>query len=171
MTECPSIEAYIENTYPQWEANQTDCDRKMVQEIPWSDWFAAWLEYSQADLPLAEKYELSLRLTDDGEITELNSRYRQKDQPTDVLAFAALDNDPVPPSDLSQPLYLGDIAISLDTAKEQAKEQNHSLSTEIAWLSSHGFLHLLGWDHPDPDSLEKMLQQQANLLKIVEITE
>ena len=72
--------------------------------------------------------------------------------------------------ELTESLYLGDIVISLDTAHQQAKEQHHSLVTEIAWLASHGLLHLIGWDHPDDYSLNKMLQKQAFLLKLLEIT-
>ena len=52
-------------------------------------------------------------------------------------------------------------------ARRQAQQQNHSLETELAWLASHGLLHLLGWDHPDDDSLIEMLAQQENLLKTI----
>lgn len=109
-------------------------------------------------------YELSLRLTDDGEIKTFNRQYRQQDCSTDVLAFAALEANIPQVSELNEPLYLGDIIISLDTALEQARSQNHSLTIELAWLASHGLLHLLGWDHPDEDSLAKMLACQRNLL-------
>jgi probable rRNA maturation factor len=68
------------------------------------------------------------------------------------------------------PLYLGDIVISIDTAQQQAQKQGHTLLTELAWLASHGLLHLLGWDHPDEESLERMLKQQVKLLKSVGIS-
>jgi probable rRNA maturation factor len=68
------------------------------------------------------------------------------------------------------PLYLGDIIISVDTAQRQALEQNHELNTELLWLASHGFLHLLGWDHPDEGSLTKMLECQARLLGTIGVT-
>lgn len=134
----------------------------------WQEWFEKWLFMLQNDLPPADGYELSLRLTDDAEIQELNAAYRNKNQPTDVLAFAALEVE-IPQSEemLRQPMYLGDIVISVDTASRQAVGQGHSLPTELAWLAAHGLLHLLGWDHPDDDSLSKMLSMQATLLEAV----
>jgi probable rRNA maturation factor len=131
------------------------------------DWFETWLAQPDLDLPAANSYELSLRLTDDTEIQLLNSQYRQKDQPTDVLAFAALENDmPLVPG---LPVYLGDIIISVDTANRQALIYQHPLQQELAWLASHGFLHLLGWDHPDEPSLENMLQRQEQLLGTINV--
>jgi probable rRNA maturation factor len=108
-----------------------------------------------------------LRLTTDTEIQTLNSQYREQDKPTDVLAFASLEAN-LPQSEemlASMPLYLGDIIVSVDTAQRQAQQQEHSLSTELAWLTAHGLLHLLGWDHPDEESLMEMLQQQVILLE------
>ncbi len=135
----------------------------------WKNWFSIWLENLIAYLPEAPSYELSLRITDDREIQSLNINYRHQDKPTDVLAFAALEVDFPQPGSEFEPLYLGDIVISIDTAIKQAQEQNHSLSQELAWLASHGLLHLLGWDHPDDESLEEMLSQQSILLKNIGI--
>ncbi|MGD1712065.1 rRNA maturation RNase YbeY [Dapis sp. BLCC M172] len=138
----------------------------------WEYWFWKWLEILQPDIPVAQNYELSLRLTDDSEIQTLNSQYRYQNQPTDVLAFATLEvNVPQPEvvdSDLQ--LYLGDIVISIETAFRQAKKQGHPLKTELAWLAAHGFLHLLGWDHQDEASWQKMLKQQLFLLHALGIT-
>jgi probable rRNA maturation factor len=113
-----------------------------------------------------------LRFTNDIEIQELNAQYRHQNQPTDVLAFAELEVDcpQLPKMQVELPLYLGDIVVSVDTAKRQAAQQNHLLSTELAWLVCHGLLHLLGWDHPDDESLEQMLEQQVQLLKTIGIT-
>jgi probable rRNA maturation factor len=135
----------------------------------WQDWFEQWLEILYPDAPLADACELSLRFTDDTEIQTLNDQYRQKNQPTDVLAFAALEADIPQIEEMRSllPLYLGDIVISVDTAKRQAQQQGHSLPTELAWLAAHGLLHLLGWDHPDEDSLVEMLNQQTTLLKAI----
>jgi probable rRNA maturation factor len=171
MTSKIITEAYIENNYLNDGDRQTPIDFTQINTIPWSQWFDIWLTILSESLPRASIYELSLRFTSDREITIFNNQYRQKNQPTDVLAFAALESELISPSELTESLYLGDIIISLDTASRQAREQRHSLVTEIAWLASHGLLHLLGWDHPDDSSLTKMLQQQANLLKLVEITE
>jgi probable rRNA maturation factor len=117
----------------------------------------------------SQTYELTLRLTDDREIQDLNQQFRHKNQPTDVLAFAALEvNSPVLVAmAVDEPVYLGDIIISVETATQQAQEQGHALQTELAWLASHGLLHLLGWDHPDEASLDQMLQQQCLLLQAI----
>lgn len=139
----------------------------------WEDWFVRWLETMKPDIPPHSAYELTLRLTDDQEIQQLNAQYRHKNQPTDVLAFAALElNSPQVPAQiqLSMPLYLGDIVISVDTAHRQAQQQGHSLRAELAWLATHGLLHLLGWDHPDEESLIEMLNRQETLLEIVDLT-
>ncbi len=137
----------------------------------WEAWFRQWLETLQPDLCNHQSYELSLRLTDDAEIQNLNAQYRQKDQPTDVLAFAALEVDaPQQEADGELPLYLGDIVISVETAQAQAIQQSHSLQQELAWLASHALLHLLGWDHPDEARLVEMLQQQAFLLQTIGIS-
>jgi len=142
-------------------------------DIPWTDWFNIWLEDLSDSLPKTQEgegFEVSLRLTDDSEIQSLNSTYRAQDKPTDVLAFAALEVNVPKLTELScDPIYLGDIIISVDTAKKQALEQSHSLQIELAWLASHGLLHLLGWDHPNLESLEAMLAKQASLLKSVGI--
>jgi probable rRNA maturation factor len=66
---------------------------------------------------------------------------------------------------------LGDIIISQTTAIFQAQERGHSLTYELAWLAAHGLLHLLGWDHPDDDSLEVMLTQQALMLQLISLHE
>lgn len=146
-------------------------DMPPITPETWETWFQEWLEQSAADLPPAPIYELSLRLTSDQEIQQLNAQYRNKDLPTDVLAFAALEVD-LPESlkmSSSLPLYLGDIVISVDTANQQANSQGHSLETELAWLATHGLLHLLGWDHPDEDSLKLMLTEQDKLLKLINL--
>nr|WP_202218582.1 rRNA maturation RNase YbeY [Okeania sp. KiyG1] len=143
----------------------------MPSEI-WSYWFKKWLEILQPNVSPAQNYELSLRLTGDGEIQILNHQYRYQNKPTDVLAFAALEvNVPTPEvidSDLQ--LYLGDIVISVETAIRQARQRKHSLTTELAWLAAHGFLHLLGWDHLDEQSWQEMVKQQLFLLNAVGIT-
>lgn len=134
----------------------------------WEFWFRRWLEELQPEFSPVQSYELSLRFTSDREIQSLNAQYRHQDKPTDVLAFAALETDSPITEDMEMlPLYLGDIVVSIETATRQANQQNHSLETELAWLSTHGLLHLLGWDHPDETSLNCMLEQQRVLLQKV----
>jgi len=87
-----------------------------------------------------EGAELSLYVTDDQEIRELNRTYRKKDRPTDVLSFPLGEK-------AEGYLLLGDVVISQDAAERQAKELGHSLKEEIKRLAVHGLIHLLGYDH------------------------
>ncbi len=135
-----------------------------IDDRTWAGWFYLWLEKMHPKLPLAKGYELSLLLTSDAEIQTINAQYCHQHQPTDVLAFAALEVD-FPECHELHPLTLGDIVISVETADRQAQQQRHSLSYELAWLAAHGFLHLLGWDHPDDESKTRMLEQQDMLLQ------
>lgn len=144
----------------------------VISAETWENWFNRWLEVLQPIEAIAPAYEIGLRLTSDAQIQTLNAQYRHQNKPTDVLAFAALEVDCPQPEELqaAESLYLGDIVISVDTAKRQAQQQQHPLSTELAWLAAHGTLHLLGWDHPDEESLSRMLKQQVILLQSVGIT-
>ena len=124
------------------------------------------MQAPELNLPPAPGYEIALRLTTDTEIQTLNAQFRQQDRPTDVLSFAAMEVD-FPQIDEQMcdgSLYLGDIVISVDTAARQSIERGYALERELAWLATHGLLHLLGWDHPDEPSLVEMLQQQETLL-------
>ncbi|MBK1989912.1 rRNA maturation RNase YbeY [Sphaerospermopsis aphanizomenoides BCCUSP55] len=170
----PKVELYVENFFLESSsvvAASTEFAQFSVSEDIWESWFDKWLDILSVDLPTAPSYEIGLRLTNDAQIQELNSQYRQQNKPTDVLAFAALEADFPQTEEMlaSQPLYLGDIIVSIDTAQQQAQQQEHSLTTELAWLTAHGLLHLLGWDHPDEESLMQMLKQQVILLDAVGI--
>ncbi|MBE9240345.1 rRNA maturation RNase YbeY [Synechocystis salina] len=143
-----------------------------VEELlanPWQGWCQSWLNCLAENLPPAPSYELTLLFTGDRRIQELNQQFRHQDKPTDVLAFAALEVDfPLTESEeMGEPLYLGDIVISLERADQQAKERGHSTKLEVVWLTAHGLLHLLGWDHPDEASLTTMLSQQSYLLTLI----
>jgi probable rRNA maturation factor len=140
-------------------------DGEPISTETWQQWFEKWLMVLEPDISPIQAYALTLRLTNDAEIRSLNALYRQQDRPTDVLAFAALEAPSTPTySWCAHPVELGDIVISVDTALRQAQAGDRSLSQELAWLASHGLLHLLGWDHPDSDSLDLMLTQQSQLL-------
>ncbi|MEM9539811.1 MAG: rRNA maturation RNase YbeY [Cyanobacteria bacterium P01_E01_bin.42] len=148
-----------------------DFPESPISEQMWQEWWQIWSEAVVEEMSQGDSWEVSLRLSSDREIRSLNARYRQKDAPTDVLAFAALEVD-FPQAELEgEPIYLGDIVISVETAARQAIQQGHSLKIELAWLASHGFLHLLGWDHPDEENLRKMLDRQRILLKIAGLFE
>ena len=159
---------YVENIYRDGSLSSDDLE--MVESIPWISWMEQWLSSTATDLQL-ENCELSLRLTGDRQIQELNCQYRSMDKPTDVLAFAATEAEINIPVDCAEPIYLGDLVISLETAVRQAAEQQHSLVVELAWLASHGLLHLLGWDHPDDRSLKQMLQRQWELIQLLNLQE
>jgi probable rRNA maturation factor len=159
------LELTVQNEIEQSLVNLIDID-----EDTWSEYFQIWIAQPDLGLPAASDYEVTLRLTDDAEIQSLNAQYRQIDRPTDVLAFAALEDEIVLPAEMhSLPLYLGDIIISIETAQRQAAIQKHSLAIELLWLASHGFLHLLGWDHPDDQSLNEMLACQDLLLGTINV--
>ena len=140
-------------------------------ERHWQALLGDWLGQLSPELPAelrAPAYSLGLLITDDRSIAVLNGEWRQQEGPTDVLAFAAQEA-PLPPGALAElgeaePLELGDIVISLETAARQAQEHDHDLERELRFLASHGLLHLLGWDHPDAASLERMLARQELLL-------
>jgi len=145
----------------------------LLDETAWLQQLEHWLNCICGDSSLncptlvssAEELSLGLRFTDDASICELNGTWRQREEPTDVLSFAALEDAPEWLDNGS--VELGDIVISLDTARRQALEHNHSLKRELQWLASHGLLHLLGWDHPDDARLEEMLACQDNLLNTI----
>jgi probable rRNA maturation factor len=101
-------------------------------------------------------YEVSLRIVGDPAIRVLNREYRGKDKPTDVLAFAQREA----PAGALHPELLGDLVISLDTARKQAKRGLHA---ELLHLASHGLCHLLGYDHQDDEQEREMNARAAQL--------
>jgi probable rRNA maturation factor len=105
-----------------------------------------------------DDYEVSLRLVGDAQIHALNRGYRRKDRPTDVLAFAQREG----PAAALHPALLGDIVISVDTARRQARR---GLYAELLHLASHGLCHLLGYDHRD-DGEEEAMNARAAALRV-----
>lgn len=91
--------------------------------------------------------ELSVLLTDDVTIRNLNAEHRDKDRATDVLAFPQRDDDAGQSSPGAHESLLGDVVISLDTAAAQARRRRHALLDEVTFLLAHGILHLVGYDH------------------------
>lgn len=104
---------------------------------------------------------VTILLTDDEYIRALNLQYRDEDASTDVLSFPA--GDPLPGSEHLLE-YLGDIAISVETAERQAAAKGHSLGAELQLLAVHGVLHLLGYDHTDEQQKAEMWAAQAAIL-------
>ncbi|MEN6416751.1 MAG: rRNA maturation RNase YbeY [Armatimonadota bacterium] len=112
-----------------------------------------------------ENTEVSILLTDDMQIAELNRKYREVDGPTDVLSFSLLEGEDEPAGEEDDWL-LGDVVISVETAKRQAETQGNSLDEEIDMLLAHGILHLLGYDHAEPEDEKIMFARQAEILRI-----
>ncbi|MDE0317996.1 MAG: rRNA maturation RNase YbeY [Candidatus Poribacteria bacterium] len=113
-----------------------------------------------------EDYEVSILLTDDLHMTELNLEYRGIDAPTDVLAFAMREGED---SEMMLSTILGDVVISLETAERHATTEKHSLEEEVAFLTVHGMLHLLGYDHQTQEEAAAMFNKQETILKHLKV--
>ncbi len=108
--------------------------------------------------------EVSLFLCSDAAIRDLNRRYRKLDEATDVLSFPQYaGREDLPAKGGS--LHLGDIAISLERARDQAVSFGHSLQREVGFLFTHGLLHLLGYDHGETGQARKMRQMEERVLE------
>ena len=103
--------------------------------------------------------ELSIVLTDDDRIKRLNRAYRRKNRPTDVLAFAQREGEH---GDRAGSL-LGDLVVSVPTARRQAGARGIELTSELTMLLAHGLLHLLGWDHDTPRKDRRMIRETERL--------
>ena len=103
--------------------------------------------------------ELTIVLTDDARLKELNRDYLGIDAPTDVLSFPASETDPE-----TGARYIGDILISIPRAKSQATAAGHPLESEVQLLVVHGVLHLLGHDHADAKEKSRMWKAQREIL-------
>lgn len=111
-----------------------------------------------------ENSEVSITLTDDKNIHELNKKFRGIDRPTDVLSFALRESDE--PEILNAEIEtLGDIIISIERAKLQAEEFGHSFLREIIFLEVHGLLHLLGYDHIEESDRIEMESEQKFIME------
>ena len=111
--------------------------------------------------------EVSLLLTDDTTVHMLNRTYRNKDRPTDVLSFALQDQvegAPVMPSIPGFPVMLGDVIISVDTARQQADTHGVTVEQELALLTVHGILHLLGYEDETEAGAERMRVREHEIL-------
>jgi probable rRNA maturation factor len=133
-----------------------------------SDRFAAQVESSfieravqtaLAHLSVPEDTSLTIAITDDQQVQELNRKFRGVDNPTDVLSFPAGHVDPE-----NGTTYLGDVIISYPQAVIQAKSRGHTPECELQLLVVHGTLHLLGHDHAEPAEKASMWAVQAEVL-------
>lgn len=125
--------------------------------------------------------EISLTLTDNDGIHQVNKEFRDIDRPTDVLSFPLVDYEEAGEFDFLEEmdecfnpetgeLMLGDIMISLDKVAEQAEEYGHSYTREYAFLIAHSMLHLMGYDHMEEDEAKIMEAKQTAILEALNIT-
>lgn len=129
-----------------------------AQSLPSAIKFKRWVKtVLKNKIPSAE---LTIRIVDKNEMTELNSTYRHKKKPTNVLSFP-FDM----PEECEETLILGDIVICADVIREEAMAQDKTLEAHWAHMVVHGTLHLLGYDHENNDDAEKMEAEEINILK------
>jgi probable rRNA maturation factor len=114
---------------------------------------------AEAQTAIRLRGQVTVLLTTDAAIRKLNRQFRHKDKPTDVLSFPA--DGSFPAAGIGAEKLAGDLAISVPTARKQAIEQGHSLSTEIKVLILHGLLHLAGHDHEADEG--KMARRERQL--------
>ncbi len=129
-------------------------------EVPELDTVKKVIDYA-IQYEKLEHLVFNIILVDNEYIHRLNLEYRGIDRPTDVITFALEDVKDIEYDDMR---VLGDIYISLDKAKEQALEYGHSFLRELSFLAVHGFLHLLGYDHMNPEDEKEMFTRQEEIL-------
>ena len=117
-----------------------------------------------------ENGEVSVTLTNNAYIHTLNKEYRGIDRPTDVLSFALNESEEPEMVDGPEVNVLGDLIISVERAEEQAADYGHSLRREVAFLTVHGMLHLLGYDHMGDEEREEMEAEQRYVMEKLGIT-
>ncbi len=105
--------------------------------------------------------EFNVIIIDNEKIHEINREYRGVDRPTDVITFALEDHKDIEFEDIR---LLGDVYISIEKARSQAEEYGHSLKREISFLTIHGLLHLLGYDHMEETEEKEMFKLQNEIL-------
>ena len=114
--------------------------------------------------------EVSVTLTDNEHIRELNSEHRGINKETDVLSFPLGDENGFEVDPDTDAILLGDIVISLEKARSQAEEYGHSFRRECAFLVTHSLFHLLGYDHMTPEEETEMFSKQERVLEKLGIT-
>jgi probable rRNA maturation factor len=140
------MEIYIENR------SKEDLTDKLISMMEDAVKKAVHLEEFNLD------FEVSISIVGDKEIRDLNKTYRNKDNVTDVLSFPMYEDED------SEPVLLGDIIICAKRAKEQSQYYNHSFEREMCYLTVHGMLHLLGYDHMDDEEKAEMRKREEIIM-------
>ncbi len=136
-------------------------EQHALQQIMWGVADSALRQHSPSPR------SLHIVLSDDDELQTLNAGWRGLDRPTDVLSFAADEGETL--SSVARVAFLGDVILSLSRAREQAAEYGHSLAREVGFLTAHGVLHLLGFDHMMPEQEQDMLAAQRGVMDDVKL--
>jgi len=118
--------------------------------------------------------DVYITLTNNEEIHKINKEYRDVDRPTDVLSFPMYERDEIAglknDTDDEIEKILGDIIVSIEKVREQAEEYGHSFERELAYLVTHGMLHLLGYDHMIEEEKAVMRKREEEILETLNIT-
>ena len=148
--------------------NRTDFEITPETEKLFNDVIAESLRYEEFD----PQCEISLSIVNNDEIKKINKQYRNIDAPTDVLSFPLLTFEEGEQADVNEKdeIMLGDIIISIEKAVSQAEEYGHGLKRELAFLTAHSMLHLMGYDHMEDDEREEMFEKQEAILNNLGIT-
>lgn len=165
-----TLNIFIENTYPAFKLDE----KKLL--LGTKKILKFFLKKTEVfGISCLNEYEFKtlsfdIVLCDNSKIHEINRDYRGKDRPTDVITFALFaDSKPEERIIFDNEINLGEILISLDKTKEQAILNRHSFGDELFFLVSHGIMHLLGFDHPDENTLEFMLSYQAQSMENIDV--
>ncbi len=142
--------------------NRTDFEITPETEKLFNDVIEESLRYEEFD----PQCEISLSIVNNEEIQEINKQYRDIDAPTDVLSFPLLTFEEGEQADVNEndEIMLGDIIISIEKAISQAEEYGHGLKRELAFLTAHSMLHLMGYDHMEDEEREEMFEKQEAIL-------
>ena len=123
---------------------------------------------------LDSKLIITITFTTPEEIKKINKKYRKIDRATDVLSFPMFEKEEleekIKNKDFLYEDVLGDIIISIDKVKEQAKEYGHSFERELSYMLVHGFYHLMGYDHIEEEDKKIMRPKEEKILNILKIT-
>ncbi|WP_429970851.1 rRNA maturation RNase YbeY [Fructilactobacillus sp. Tb1] len=147
--------------YDETNGQVTDEQKKLIKNV---------LDFAAKEIGLKDNTEMSVTMVNNDRIQEINRDYRGVDRATDVISFAIEDNAddfPVVMSDemLAEiPENIGDIFVSIDKVNEQADFLGHSVDRELGFLIVHGFLHLNGYDHMEPEDEKVMFDLQRKIL-------
>ena len=143
-----------------------------VEDSPEAGWLQSVAEQVLVIQEAGSGVEMGLVIASQERMQELNRTYRGKDEPTDVLAFSAREEAGADFPPFVQPpdgvIHLGEVIVSYPQAIEQAEEHQHSIKKEIAILIIHGALHLLGYEHDEPEMESDMRAREVEIMKHVE---